>query len=317
MVVMMVSFRFDKNRFIVTGCKGDLLAVLRDVVCIVNRLSNKETADGIECAKPIFFMIRRIGKSLFGVWMERFCIGLKRIGCRQLFQATLSDKVCPFDEHEKEYPMKLYIYDHCPFCVRARMAAGLLGADVEEVVLANDDEATPIGMIGAKQVPILQKEDGSFMGESLDVVRYLDREGRLKDETRPEIQAWFDKVGEYNLKLVQPRVIKLGLPEFETPEAVKYFTDKKEKSIGSFAANLEKTGQYVQRLNEDLAELETLMTEGGAGLNGEIGMEDILVFPILRNLTVVRGVEWPQKVMDYLLRMSEASGVPLYFDRAL
>ncbi|VTX64427.1 GrxB family glutaredoxin [Neisseria sicca] len=213
--------------------------------------------------------------------------------------------------------MKLYIYDHCPFCVRARMAAGLLGADVEEVVLANDDEATPIGMIGAKQVPILQKEDGSFMGESLDVVRYLDREGRLKDETRPEIQAWFDKVGEYNLKLVQPRVIKLGLPEFETPEAVKYFTDKKEKSIGSFAANLEKTGQYVQRLNEDLAELETLMTEGGAGLNGEIGMEDILVFPILRNLTVVRGVEWPQKVMDYLLRMSEASGVPLYFDRAL
>ena len=213
--------------------------------------------------------------------------------------------------------MKLYIYDHCPFCVRARMAAGLLGADVEEVVLANDDEATPIGMIGAKQVPILQKEDGSFMGESLDVVRYLDREGRLKDETRPEIQAWFDKVGEYNLKLVQPRVIKLGLPDFETPEAVKYFTDKKEKSIGSFAANLEKTGQYVQRLNEDLAELETLMTEGGAGLNGEIGMEDILVFPILRNLTVVRGVEWPQKVMDYLLRMSEASGVPLYFDRAL
>ena len=213
--------------------------------------------------------------------------------------------------------MKLYYYDHCPFCVRARMAAGLLGADVEEVVLANDDEATPIGMIGAKQVPILQKEDGSFMGESLDVVRYLDREGRLKNEIRPEIQAWLDKVGGYNTKLVHPRVVKIGLPEFETPEAVKYFTDKKEKSIGSFAANLDKTGQYVQRLHGDLAELETLMTENGAGLNGEIGMEDILVFPILRNLTVVRGVEWPQKVMDYLLRMSEASGVPLYFDRAL
>ncbi|WP_455007548.1 GrxB family glutaredoxin [Neisseria sicca] len=213
--------------------------------------------------------------------------------------------------------MKLYYYDHCPFCVRARMAAGLFGADVEEVVLANDDEATPIGMIGAKQVPILQKEDGSFMGESLDVVRYLDREGRLKDETRPEIQAWLDKVGGYNTKLVHPRVVKIGLPEFETPEAVKYFTDKKEKNIGSFATNLEKTDQYVQRLNEDLAELETLMTEGSAGLNGEAGMEDILVFPILRNLTVVRGVEWPQKIMDYLLRMSEASGVPLYFDRAL
>lgn len=213
--------------------------------------------------------------------------------------------------------MKLYIYDHCPFCVRARMAAGLFGADVEEVVLANDDEATPIGMIGAKQVPILQKEDGSFMGESLDIVRHFDREDRLKDEVRPEIRAWLDKVGGYNDKLVQPRVIKIGLPEFATPEAVKYFTDKKEKSIGSFSANLNKTAQYLERINADLQELENLMDGASDGINGGIGMEDILVFPVLRNLTVVRGIEWPQKVMGYLMTMSEKSGVPLYFDRAL
>lgn len=213
--------------------------------------------------------------------------------------------------------MKLYIYDHCPFCVRARMAAGLFGADVEEVVLANDDEATPIGMIGAKQVPVLQKEDGSFMGESLDIVRHFDREDRLKDEVRPEIRAWLDKVGGYNDKLVQPRVIKIGLPEFATPEAVKYFTDKKEKSIGSFSANLNKTAQYLERINADLQELENLMDGASDGINGGIGMEDILVFPVLRNLTVVRGIEWPQKVMGYLMMMSEKSGVPLYFDRAL
>ena len=213
--------------------------------------------------------------------------------------------------------MKLYIYDHCPFCVRARMAAGLFGADVEEVVMANDDEATPIGMIGAKQVPILQKEDGSFMGESLDIVRYLDREGRLKNEIRPDVQAWLDKVGSYNNKLVQPRTVKIGLPEFATTEAVKYFTDKKEKNIGSFSANLNKTAQYLDRIHEDLNDLDGLMHEVSDGINGEIGMEDILVFPILRNLTVVRGIEWPQKVMGYLMTMSEKSGVPLYFDRAL
>lgn len=213
--------------------------------------------------------------------------------------------------------MKLYIYDHCPFCVRARMAAGLFGADVEEAVLANDDEATPIGMIGAKQVPVLQKEDGSFMGESLNIVRHFDREDRLKDEVRPEIRAWLDKVGGYNDKLVQPRVIKIGLPEFATPEAVKYFTDKKEKSIGSFSANLNKTAQYLERINADLQELENLMDGASDGINGGIGMEDILVFPVLRNLTVVRGIEWPQKVMGYLMMMSEKSGVPLYFDRAL
>ena len=37
--------------------------------------------------------------------------------------------------------MKLYVYDHCPFCVRGRMIFGLKNLPVELVVLANDDEA--------------------------------------------------------------------------------------------------------------------------------------------------------------------------------
>ena len=54
--------------------------------------------------------------------------------------------------------MKLYVYDHCPFCVRARMIFGLKNLPVELVVLANDDEATPIGLVGKKVVPILSKK---------------------------------------------------------------------------------------------------------------------------------------------------------------
>lgn len=216
--------------------------------------------------------------------------------------------------------MKLYIYDHCPFCVRARMIFGLRGLPLETENLMNDDEATPIGMIGAKQVPILQKEDGSYMGESLDIVRYVDKQagqGRLKEDIRPELQAWLDKVGEYNNKLVQPRTVKIGLPEFATPEAVKYFVDKKEQNIGNFETNLNKTAQYLERINADLLELDGLISNEGVGVNGEAAMEDILLFPILRNLTVTRGIEWPQNVMDYLMRMSEAGDVDLYFDRAL
>lgn len=216
--------------------------------------------------------------------------------------------------------MKLYVYDHCPFCVRARMIFGLRGVPVEKVVLANDDEANPIRMIGSKQVPILEKDDGTFMGESLDIVHYVDElagKGRLKEDIRPQLQAWLDKVTEYNNRLGHPRLTKIGLPEFATVEAVKYFTDKKEKNIGSFETHLNKTAEYLARLNTDLVALEPLIDGKGLGVNGEAAMEDILLFPILRNLTVVRGALWPQKVMDYLLRMSEASDVDLYFDRAL
>ncbi len=53
--------------------------------------------------------------------------------------------------------MKLYIYDHCPFCVKARMIFGLKNIPVELNVLQNDDEATPTRMIGQKMVPSCKK----------------------------------------------------------------------------------------------------------------------------------------------------------------
>ena len=215
--------------------------------------------------------------------------------------------------------MKLYIYDHCPFCVRARMIFGLRDVPVEEVVLLNDDEETPIGLIGAKQVPILQKPDGSHMGESLDIVRFIDEyadKGRLKDAIRPEVQAWFDQTADYANKLVQPRDVRLGLPEFDTQSAIDYFVGKKEKTIGNFAANLDNTKKYLARAHEALAELEALVQSPEA-LSEELSMEDIIVFPILRNLTMVRGLVLPPKLATYVQNMSEKSKVPLYYDRAL
>lgn len=54
--------------------------------------------------------------------------------------------------------MKLYVYDHCPFCVRARMIFGLKNLPVELVVLANDDEATPIALVGKRLCQFLSKK---------------------------------------------------------------------------------------------------------------------------------------------------------------
>ncbi|MDO1509412.1 MULTISPECIES: glutaredoxin 2 [unclassified Neisseria] len=215
--------------------------------------------------------------------------------------------------------MKLYTYDHCPFCIRARMIFGLRGIPFEEVVLLNDDEDTPIGMIGAKQVPILQKPDGSHMGESLDIVRFVDGlagKGRLKEEIRPEIQAWLDKVDEYANKLIQPRDVLIGLPEFATQAAIDYFVRKKEQNIGNFETNLLDTRRYLDGLHADLAVLEPLVKRAD-GLNGEWSMEDILVFPILRNLTIVRGLQLPPNVQAYVAEMSKITNVPLYTDKAV
>ena len=73
--------------------------------------------------------------------------------------------------------MKLYIYEHCPFCTRARMIFGLKGLPVELAVILEGDAATPLRLIGKKAVPILQKADGTHLGESLDIVRHVDAIG--------------------------------------------------------------------------------------------------------------------------------------------
>jgi glutaredoxin 2 len=67
--------------------------------------------------------------------------------------------------------MKLYIYEHCPFCARARMIFGLKGLPVDLQVIMEGDVETPIRLIGKKVVPILEKADGTFMSESLEIVR--------------------------------------------------------------------------------------------------------------------------------------------------
>ena len=66
--------------------------------------------------------------------------------------------------------MKLYIYEHCPYCTKARMVFGLKNVPVELKYLHNDDEQTPIGLVGVKMLPILVEQDGGETGKRLDTV---------------------------------------------------------------------------------------------------------------------------------------------------
>ena len=217
--------------------------------------------------------------------------------------------------------MKLYVYDHCPFCTRARMAAALRGVATELVYLPNDDEDTPIRLIGAKQLPILQKEDGSHMGESLDIVRYFYRQdsSALDEAVRPEIQAWVDAFGDWGNRLIMPRDVQLGLPEFAAESSVAYFKGKKEAWLeASFEQLLQETLRYLAQAQEALRALDGLIAPNAGYANGtHLSMEDILVFPLLRNLSMVKGAAYPDNVAHYVRAMSQAAKIPLFFDRAV
>lgn len=215
--------------------------------------------------------------------------------------------------------MKLYVYDHCPYCVRARMIFGLKNLPVENITLLNDDESTPVGLVGKKVVPILIKENGEAMPESLDIVNYVDEtygEKLLSEEVRPEISDWMKKVSGYYNHLLLPRFVRLGLDEYKTQSAVDYFVKKKTEGIGDFDENFANTAQYIAQLSPDLVALDKLIISPNAA-NGKLSLEDIMLFPMLRNLTCVKGLVLPPNVAKYTERMAELSNIDLYTDRAV
>ena len=215
--------------------------------------------------------------------------------------------------------MKLYIYDHCPFCIKARMIFGLKNIPVELNVLANDDDETPARMIGQKMVPILQKDDSRYLPESMDIVHYVDKlDGKplLTDKKNPAIDEWLRKVNSYANHLLLPRFAKSAFDEFSTPSARKYFTEKKEAMIGSFADHLAHSAGLTKKISDDLRALDKLIVQPN-GVNGELSEDDIQLFPLLRNLTLVAGITWPTRVADYRDNMAKQTQVNLLSSMAI
>jgi hypothetical protein len=58
----------------------------------------------------------------------------------------------------------LYVYDHCPFCVRVRAALGVKNIKHNLHFMANDDIATPTKLVGRKISPIFVSYLAYFCG---------------------------------------------------------------------------------------------------------------------------------------------------------
>lgn len=209
--------------------------------------------------------------------------------------------------------MKLYIYEHCPFCVKARSIFGLKNVPVGLEVLLNNDEATPIRMVGQKMVPILQMEDGSYMPESMDIVHYIDHQygrPRLTGPLNPAMTQWLavNHVSAY--PLVLPRNGNAPFAEFATPAARAYFARKKQAANGSFEDLLSHSADFISQVNQQLRELEPLIQQTDA-CNGELSDDDIHLFARLRSLTLVADLEWPGRVADYRDNLAQQTQVNL------
>ncbi|MFV0365230.1 MAG: glutathione S-transferase N-terminal domain-containing protein [Mangrovibacterium sp.] len=117
--------------------------------------------------------------------------------------------------------MKLYMFDHCPHCQLANMVAEYKGIQIEKVYLQNHDTASRKRMANSSTVPILEKPDGSYMAESLDIAHYFDHLSDMRIILPPsqedKVNQWIEKADFYYRRLTFPRTTLLQLPEFESP----------------------------------------------------------------------------------------------------
>lgn len=205
--------------------------------------------------------------------------------------------------------MRLYMFEHCSLCFRVRMMAALKRLHLQETIVLDDDTETMVGLVGKRQIPILVKDDGQAMLESMDMVRHVDSHGEpiLTGPERREIADWSDRFAAKVALLTWPRYPLLGLPEFATIAAHDHYMVRKRKAIGDLVELRAATRRHIAELEPELDALDRLI-ETPAAVGGTLSLDDVRVLPLLRSAAVVKGLRFPSKVRDYFESMMRRIG---------
>jgi glutaredoxin 2 len=205
--------------------------------------------------------------------------------------------------------MRLYLFEHCSICFRVRMAAALKHLHLQETVLLEDDSEAMIKLAGRRVVPILVKDDGQPMLESMDMVAHIEAIGEpiLVGPQRGELAAWASATADKTAPLTWPRYPLLGLPEFSTVAAHDHFVVRKQKRLGDLVELRARTRELIDALMPNLEKLDG-MIESPSAVNGKLSLDDIRVLPLLRSAAVVKGLRFPRKVRDYFETMMSRIG---------
>ncbi|MGD6735457.1 GrxB family glutaredoxin [Photobacterium leiognathi subsp. mandapamensis] len=207
--------------------------------------------------------------------------------------------------------MKLYIYEHCPFSARVRYVAGMLNIPLTVTCIAYDDDKTTNALIGTKQVPLLIKDDGEALAESLDIIQYF-IELAQSSETIEISKAVFDWQKNAFLplqKIGYPRWSNMALPEFETVSARQAWRVKKESDELNFDALLQDTPNIASDVESLIQHVKTILkleTSQPVRL-----IDGAIMFSILRGFFSAPEIKWDNTVKDWMESVSVKTHVLL------
>jgi len=226
--------------------------------------------------------------------------------------------------------LTLHIYDHCPFCTRVEIVLSHFNVPYERVLYHYGEgtpdwnpEGGPVKLMGKKMLPVLELENHTMMGESLDIVAYIFKKyggGAVLEEKdySTELREWEKNFKLFKSKLCRPRIIQLvHLTDWSDERDVHYAKTKYQKMGFDYEEAINDTENLVRNVNSQLVELDGIIKRYSGKNGGNLGMEDIQLLPNLRTLTVVKHLKWPMDLKRYLMKSFEKcilNGCELYFE---
>jgi glutaredoxin 2 len=210
--------------------------------------------------------------------------------------------------------MKLYHYPHCPFCQRVRLFLEFKKIPYESIELSYADIETPTKLIGQKMLPIIEFDDGTIMGESLDLLREIEQrhpqpigyigpvEGPLQWSSMAVvgIPGYFD--------LVLPWYLEHYRQEFVSdPKGKAYYREGKEAKRGiTFEALKAKrieifNDQVLPHLEEILEKVEDQYFVMGPTFS----VADCVLAADLNGLRLVPDIALPPEIPAYIKRVEK------------
>ena len=137
-------------------------------------------------------------------------------------------------------------------------------------------------------VPILIRDDGQPMLESMDIVRYIDDLGEpvLTGPERPR-SGYGPSRSRLRRSAHAVALPAAHLPEFGSAAARAHYHACKRSTLGDLDELLADTKRYLGELMLDLQQIDRML-ESPRAINGALSLDDVRVLPVLRSLAVVK-----------------------------
>jgi len=219
------------------------------------------------------------------------------------------------------------------------------GADPEKCD-GNGYGEGPLPLVGKKALPILtgagipspkwvhdspQVLKGG-LPESLDICSFgggVAMDGKIAPATgREEVKDWLSRMDTVTGPLLKPRLIKMPIADWADKRDVDYALWRYQKMGVDIKAAEAETDVWLKGLTPLLKELDEMLL-GEYQLSGSneegstpclhpwgLSMDDIMVLPVLRNLSCVKGIEWPERVLAYMQKTCRQAGITTYEEHA-